>query len=485
MQGLVSVRLALIGTLVLLTFLALQVVGVVAATNYQDVESKKTVAAIGASHRGFLAEVQRVESEGTPKALVDPVVAQEKALQAKPLPNASSTIFVDKTMIDSLHHHLAELNRLTGQVSAAETQTEVQLHQALHDALNKLRDLAAPAQGAGFDPAAYVQFADTTEKANPNLATPKATQQLIDSVNAKAAELQAATDQKIAANQALSAAKDDANAALAAAQRSLGQAKSIPVLKVDDVAAAVSAGADKLAHAATIGDYQAAAATLWGQNSTLRNLLNTRQSAFDLLATTQDHLNRAKAAGKDVANDETSLAPAAAALNAASDLASIDAARAQIQAVKNDVDAKYWLAIYGTGKVIVISIAKEELIALENGVPVLDTLVTTGRPALPTITGTFHIFAKYSPYCMRSSWPPGSPFYWAGCAGMSYAMEFESSGYFIHDAPWRSRYGPGTNDSNGTHGCVNVPRNASQMDFLYNWTPMGTTVVILQGDFGS
>src|ERR1700738_3565058 len=128
MQGLVSVRLALIGTLVLLTFLALQVVGVVAATNYQDVESKKAVAAIGASHRGFLAEVQRVESEGTPKALVDPVVAQEKALQAKPLPGVSSTIFVDKTMIDSLHRHLAELNRLTGQVSAAETQTEGQLH---------------------------------------------------------------------------------------------------------------------------------------------------------------------------------------------------------------------------------------------------------------------------------------------------------------------------------------------------------------------
>jgi lipoprotein-anchoring transpeptidase ErfK/SrfK len=68
---------------------------------------------------------------------------------------------------------------------------------------------------------------------------------------------------------------------------------------------------------------------------------------------------------------------------------------------------------------------------------------------------------------------------------MQYAMEFESSGFFLHDAPWRSRYGPGTNNDNGTHGCVNVPRNANQMDFLYGWTPVGTTVIVLQGDFGS
>jgi lipoprotein-anchoring transpeptidase ErfK/SrfK len=68
---------------------------------------------------------------------------------------------------------------------------------------------------------------------------------------------------------------------------------------------------------------------------------------------------------------------------------------------------------------------------------------------------------------------------------MKYAMEFLSGGYFIHDAPWRSAYGPGTNGSNGTHGCINTPRSAGQMDFLYNWADMGTTVVVLAGDFGS
>jgi lipoprotein-anchoring transpeptidase ErfK/SrfK len=177
------------------------------------------------------------------------------------------------------------------------------------------------------------------------------------------------------------------------------------------------------------------------------------------------------------------LAPLEQQLGVAGDLGTLIALTNQIQAIKNAVDAKFWKAIYGSGKVIVISIAREELMALQDGVVVLDTLVTTGRPAMPTVTGTFQIFAKYSPYCMRS-WP-GNPFPWVGCVGMRYAMEFESSGFFIHDAPWRSRYGPGTNNDNGTHGCVNVPRNANQMDFLYAWTPVGTTVVVLQGDFGT
>jgi len=55
-------------------------------------------------------------------------------------------------------------------------------------------------------------------------------------------------------------------------------------------------------------------------------------------------------------------------------------------------------------------------------------------------------------------------------------MLFRSGGYFIHDAPWRSWYGPGSNYGDGTHGCVNVPY--SQMSFLWGWTTIGTTVVV-------
>jgi lipoprotein-anchoring transpeptidase ErfK/SrfK len=63
-------------------------------------------------------------------------------------------------------------------------------------------------------------------------------------------------------------------------------------------------------------------------------------------------------------------------------------------------------------------------------------------------------------------------------------MLFQSDGYFIHDAPWRSVFGPGSNSQlgtpgsnyTGTHGCINVPGNIAQE--LYAWAPIGTTVIV-------
>src|SRR2546421_5027586 len=126
-------------------------------------------------------------------------------------------------------------------------------------------------------------------------------------------------------------------------------------------------------------------------------------------------------------------------------------------------------------KLIVVSLATQSLTAYENGKVVATTVVATGRPALPTLTGTFHIKAKYTPYQFVSPWPKSSP-YWYASAWVKYAMLYEDGGYFIHDAPWRTVYGPGANLTNGTHGCVNVP--LSTMSFLYKWASVGTTVVV-------
>jgi lipoprotein-anchoring transpeptidase ErfK/SrfK len=476
-----TIRLALVGALVVVTFAGAQVAGLAAASYDQKAQSASAQAAINAAVGAFNLQVHRVVADGTPQALVDPVVAAEKKLEASPLPAAA--FLVDQGQIKALKSRAAGIGDLGGQLAAAETQTEVKLHQQLLDALQKLRDATTPAKSVGVDTAAYTQFADAAAAANANMATPNATQTTIDTVLAKTAQLQAVTAEHLSALQALAAAKDDAHSALTAAQAALDQAKAVPVLKIDANAAAIGTDATKLAATTQLADFRVVAADLWAQSSALHKLLNTRQAAFDLLATTKDHITRAGAKGQDVSAEQAALAPLEQQLGVASDLATLIGLTNQIQAIKNAVDAKFWKAIYGSGKVIVISIAREELMALQDGVVVLDTLVTTGRPAMPTVTGTFQIFAKYSPYCMRS-WP-GNPFPWVGCVGMRYAMEFESSGFFIHDAPWRSRYGPGTNNDNGTHGCVNVPRNANQMDFLYGWTPIGTTVVVLQGDFGT
>jgi hypothetical protein len=66
----------------------------------------------------------------------------------------------------------------------------------------------------------------------------------------------------------------------------------------------------------------------------------------------------------------------------------------------------------GDGKIIVVSISQQELDAYDNGKLFVSTPVTTGQSQLPTPTGTYHFFARYSPYTFVSPWPVGSPFYY-------------------------------------------------------------------------
>jgi lipoprotein-anchoring transpeptidase ErfK/SrfK len=130
------------------------------------------------------------------------------------------------------------------------------------------------------------------------------------------------------------------------------------------------------------------------------------------------------------------------------------------------------------GKVIALDLTVQEIVFYENGCAVQAAPVTTGRPALPTPTGSFTVFAKFSPYVMHSPWPPGSPF-WYPTSPVSYAMEFAGGGYFLHDAPWEpdSQYGPGSENGNGaSHGCVRVP--GSVMAWAYGWAALGTPVII-------
>lgn len=130
-------------------------------------------------------------------------------------------------------------------------------------------------------------------------------------------------------------------------------------------------------------------------------------------------------------------------------------------------------------QLIVIHLATQQLVAYDNGCPFLTTPVTTGRPALPTDRGTFHIFAKYPSYHMISPWPPTSPF-WYHDAWVYNAMEFVSDGTFIHNASWQpaDTYGPGSQyGPYASHGCVHVPDGP--LARLYAWAPIGTTVTVI------
>lgn len=135
------------------------------------------------------------------------------------------------------------------------------------------------------------------------------------------------------------------------------------------------------------------------------------------------------------------------------------------------------------GKVIIVSLSRQTLYAYDGTKLALQTYVTTGNPALPTPTGQFQVLGRYHPYEFISPWPPGSQYYYAP-SWVNWALLFRQGGYFLHDAPWRGAFGPGTNGAGqpgtnygGSHGCVNIPPNA--MLFLWNWTPIGTTVDVV------
>lgn len=136
-------------------------------------------------------------------------------------------------------------------------------------------------------------------------------------------------------------------------------------------------------------------------------------------------------------------------------------------------------------KVVVVSLARQQVEAYQNGKLVLVSAATTGRPELRTPTGATRVLAKLSPYRMVSPWPKDSPYYYDP-VWMDYAIRYRSGGYYIHDAPWRPYYGYGTNRPHtdpdgvwrtGSHGCVNLPLWAEAK--LYRWIGVGTAVQVV------
>jgi len=135
-------------------------------------------------------------------------------------------------------------------------------------------------------------------------------------------------------------------------------------------------------------------------------------------------------------------------------------------------------------QVIVVSFHGQRLQAYDHGRMVDDSLVTTGRPALPTDIGRMQVVRKSSPWTMQSPWPKSSPF-WYPDTKVQMVLWFTNTGEGIHDAAWEptSAFGPGSPDGPfASHGCVHTP--ADVMRFLFSWAPIGTPVVVIPGDGG-
>ncbi len=96
------------------------------------------------------------------------------------------------------------------------------------------------------------------------------------------------------------------------------------------------------------------------------------------------------------------------------------------------------------------------------------SLVSTGKPGFDTPTGLFSISKKVPIQDMEGL--IGGEYY--NVKDVPDVMYFTGRGQTIHGAYWHDNFGAVM-----SHGCVNLPTDIAA--FLYDWTPMGTSVLIV------
>jgi len=114
------------------------------------------------------------------------------------------------------------------------------------------------------------------------------------------------------------------------------------------------------------------------------------------------------------------------------------------------------------GRWIDVNLSTQRLTAYVGSTPVRSTLVSTGLPRTPTVTGSYRIYVKYTSTLMT-----GPGYY---LPNVPYTMYFYR-GYGIHGTYWHSNFGHPM-----SHGCVNLPTSEAQ--WLFYWASVGTLVKI-------
>ena len=375
---------------------------------------------------------------------------------------------VEHSQLDKLGLLRADLqNEYQQQIAQSRTDLQVEMHRWTA-MMGEAQTAGVASAGLDTDQARFINYAALATSPAELAALSKVVDDQYRILNGRVA--------------AFRTARAQADAAAASDRTLLASAAQYPQLSLTAYQAEVAAATAALDGVHDSGDFGPLVARLQAVAVNVQGLLDARAAAYGQLSDTRSTLAAAQSIGATVGNAVSVINYLAAQLGAASDQGTFQSLTAQLYQQKQNlagaIFAKQQQPVAfngGAGKVIVVSLSRQVLTAYQDGTAVLTTFVATGRPALPTPPGVYHIFARYAPYQMISPWPPSSP-YWYPNSWTNFAMEFAGGGYFIHDAPWRSWYGPGSNIYNGTHGCVNVPY--SPMAFLWNWSPIGTTVVV-------
>jgi len=373
------------------------------------------------------------------------------------------------------HHKLDELTQLSAELGATYQQQIADSRDALQRQLHQWNQMVAEAQNAGVSSDGL----DASTARFASYAALSTTPNALVALSSVVSDQYAILDGRMAAYRT---ARAQVDAAAQNAETLLAGARQYSQLSLTGFAAQIVAANDSLPTVHSAEAFGPVLAQLQQTAAGIQGLLDSRTNAYNQLADTRSTLASAQSIGANLGNHPNTINYLAEQLPGAADQATFESISSQLyqekQALAGAIYLKQSVPVSynaGVGKVIVISLSRQVLTAYQDGNAILTTFVATGRPQLPTPPGVYHIFARYSPYKFISPWPYGSP-WWYPPSWTSFAMEFIGGRYFIHYAPWPSWYGPGANLYNGTHGCVNVPY--SPMATLWNWAPIGTTVVV-------
>jgi lipoprotein-anchoring transpeptidase ErfK/SrfK len=116
-------------------------------------------------------------------------------------------------------------------------------------------------------------------------------------------------------------------------------------------------------------------------------------------------------------------------------------------------------------KLLVANVTTKKLWAYQNGQLVNTFLSSDGKADDPTPIGEFKIWSKLTKQTMK-----GPGYVQPNVPWINY---FDHSGDAIHGVYWRPASVFGT--ANMSHGCVGLPVDAAE--WVYNWAPIGTTVI--------
>lgn len=126
-------------------------------------------------------------------------------------------------------------------------------------------------------------------------------------------------------------------------------------------------------------------------------------------------------------------------------------------------------AVPAAGTYVDVDIAGQTMTFFVNGIPMLTSPCVTGTPknGRSTPSGFFTVLEKTPGKRLKgATWD----------VWVDRWMRFTSDSCGLHDASWRRKFGGNIYLSNGSHGCVNLPKDVAYT--LYDMVTVGTPVIV-------